>query len=63
MFDFWAEMQRTQFRRDNAGILMTHVSPILAVTNHHSVFSAYIIERNLNKTSNLSKKDSNSQRG
>lgn len=60
---FWAEMQRTQFRRGNAGILMTHVSPIPVATDHHSVFSAYIIERNLNNTSNLSKKDSNSQRG
>lgn len=29
MFYFWAEMQRTQFRRGNAGILMTHVSPSL----------------------------------
>lgn len=62
MFYFWAEMQRT-VKRGNAGILMTHVSPILVVTDHHSVFSAYIIERNLNKTSNLSKKDSNFQRG
>ena len=56
-------MQRTQFRRGNAGILMTHVRPIPVVTDHHSVLSAYIIERNLNNTSNLSKKDSNSQHG
>lgn len=60
---FWPEMQRTQFRRGNAGILMTHVRPIPVVTDHQSVLSAYIIERNLNNTSNLSKKDSNSQHG
>lgn len=56
-------MQRMQFERDTASILMIYTSPIHVATDHDSVLSAYMIVRNLNETSNVSKKDSNFQHG
>lgn len=59
MFYFCAEMQSTWFGGANASILIIHTSSVLAATDNDSVLSVYRIVRNLNKTSNLSKKDSN----
>lgn len=56
MLSFCTKMQRTWFGGANAGILITHASPILVATDNDSVLSVYRILRKLRKTSNLKNK-------